>query len=194
MVSRRLQPATSASRWIDDECALRFAQGEQSALREIYEEYGRLVFSIGLAALRQQSDAEELTRQTFTEAWRSRESFEATKGSLRSWLLAITRNLVADRLRRLAQERELRRSSLVWESVTDPIVAVDRVVDRVLVAEELRKLPEQERTVVRLAFFEDLTQNQIAERTGLPLGTVKSHLRRGLGRLCGRWEGRGATP
>jgi RNA polymerase sigma-70 factor (ECF subfamily) len=101
--------------------------------------------------------------------------------------VGITRRQIADRFAARARDRDLAdRAGRVAEPVVgDPPADV---VDAVVVADEIEQLPTQQRAVVRLAFFADLTHQQISEATGLPLGTVKSHLRRGLARLRRRWE------
>jgi RNA polymerase sigma-70 factor (ECF subfamily) len=104
-----------------------------------------------------------------------------------SWLTGITRRQVAERFAARARDHDIanRTSRAVdrWRSGTD-----DQIVESVVVADELARLPTGQREVMTLAFFDDLTHQQIAARTGLPLGTVKSHLRRGLERLRRRWQ------
>ena len=112
---------------------------------------------------------------------------------LGGWLVGITRRQIADRLTERARERQV----VERVALARPCPAAslsDRAIDAIIVADEMSTLPPQQRTVLRLAFFDDLTHQQIAARTGLPLGTVKSHLRRGLERLRRRWEVDCATP
>jgi RNA polymerase sigma factor (sigma-70 family) len=175
------------------ELARRFRDGEPAALRAAYDRHGRVVFALALRALGTHHDAEDLTQQVFIRAWRARTTLDTTRGALGGWLVGITRRQIADRLTERARERQLvERVALAGPC---PAAALsERVVDAIIVADEMSTLPPQQRTVLRLAFFDDLTHQQIAARTGLPLGTVKSHLRRGLERLRRRWEVDGATP
>jgi RNA polymerase sigma-70 factor (ECF subfamily) len=127
-------------------------------------------------------------------AWLGRETFDPDRGSLLGWLLAIARRKVVDRLR--AATRENRIVDKVQARPERPSAAdtsPERVVDRLVVADELAKLPTEQKRVLELAFYDDLTHQQIAAVTSLPLGTVKSHLRRGMQRLKQRWEVDGVT-
>lgn len=172
--------------------AARFTTGDPAALREAYDLYGGLVYRVGLRCLPGHHDAEDLTQTVFVRAWRGRATFEAGRGSLGGWLLGIARRQLADRLAALSRERELAEAA----AASEPRVVEagpDRVIDRLVVADELNALSDEQRRVVRLAFFDDLTHTQIATVTGLPVGTVKSHLRRGLARLRQRWEVDGAA-
>jgi RNA polymerase sigma-70 factor (ECF subfamily) len=171
----------------------RFRAGDEIALREMYETYGGLVHSVGLACLASRHEAEDLTQATFVAAWRGRETYDPDRGTLAGWLLGIARRQAVDRLRALHRERSvaeavLRHAPPAYSQEPVP----DRVIDRILVLDELSQLSDEQRRVVELAFFDDLTHPQIAGLTGLPLGTVKSHLRRGLARLRRRWEVDGA--
>ena len=185
-------PALDAAK-PEAELARRFRDGDPAALRAAYDRHGRVVFALALRALGAHHDAEDLTQQVFIRAWRARTTLDTARGALGGWLVGITRRQIADRLTERARERQLvERVALAGPG---PAAALsERVIDAIIVADEMSTLPPQQRTVLRLAFFDDLTHQQIAARTGLPLGTVKSHLRRGLERLRRRWEVDGATP
>jgi len=166
---------------------LRFAAGDSAALRETYDRYSAAVYAIALRTLGAHHDAEDVTQQVFVRAWRGRGTFDPKRGTLGGWLVGITRRQVSDRLS--GRVRESRAADRAGRAVrNEPAPELDRVVDAVVVADELDKLAPQVRRVVRLAFFDDLTHQQIAAVTGLPLGTVKSHLRRGMDRLRRGWE------
>jgi RNA polymerase sigma factor (sigma-70 family) len=168
----------------------RFAAGDPSALREAFDRYGGSVYGVALRGLGVHHDAEDVTQQVFVRAWRGRSTFDPARGGLGGWLVGITRRQVADRL--AARFRELDVTDRAQRSgvAPSPEPAPDQaVVDAMVVAAELERLPTGMRTVLRMAFFDDLTHQQIAAVTGMPLGTVKSHLRRGLDRLRRSWEG-----
>ncbi|WP_300009135.1 sigma-70 family RNA polymerase sigma factor [Pseudonocardia sp.] len=178
----------------DGDLAGRFLAGEPAALRELYDLHARAVFGFALRCLRSHHDAEDVTQQVFVRAWRGRATFDPARGRLGQWLVGIARRQVADRLTARTRETDIMSRAARVEGRAVSRGVPDRVVEAVVVADELNRLPPQQRTVVRLAFFDDLTHQQIATLTGLPLGTVKSHLRRGLERLRRRWEVDGVAP
>jgi RNA polymerase sigma factor (sigma-70 family) len=191
------RPVTAAAQDMgppEDDLAVRFRAGDETALREAYDRYGRAVFHLATSTLVNRSDAEDVTQAAFVAAWMGRDTFDPTKGSLVGWLLGITRRKVVDRLRAVA--RETRAVETVRQLPEAPATGPDpdRVVDRLVVADELARLPADQRRMLELAFFDDLTHQQIATVTGVPLGTVKSHIRRGMASLKRRWEVDGAAP
>jgi RNA polymerase sigma-70 factor (ECF subfamily) len=178
----------------DDELAAAFAAGDEDALALAYERWASLVHGLAVRAVGP-DEAQDVTQQVFIGAWRSRDSFDPRTGTLPGWLVGITRHAVADALRRRAARWELAvepgSDSL---SASAPVAdTADLVPEQLLVRAEVARLDQPQRRIVELAFFDDLTHQQIADRTGLPLGTVKSHLRRTLARLRTRMEVEGAA-
>jgi RNA polymerase sigma factor (sigma-70 family) len=179
----------------EDELALaeRFRRGDETVLREVYDRYGGLVHRVGLACLTSHHEAEDVTQATFVAAWRGRATYDPGRGTLAGWLLGIARRQVIDRLRVIDRDHGIAAAVRRTERGYSEEPVPERVVDRLVLLDELRQLTAEQRRVVELAFFDDLTHVQIAGVTGLPLGTVKSHLRRGLARLRSRWEVDGAA-
>lgn len=175
----------------DARIAAEFKEGDERVLRVVYDRYGTLVYRIALATLGTVPDAEEVTQETFVSAWRGRRTFDPGRGTLASWLVGIARRRAVDQLRANARQS---RSSQAAQDVGAGATATspDGVVDRMVIADELSRLPAAQRQVLELAFYDDLTHAQIAMLTGLPLGTVKSNLRRGLMSLRRRGEVDGA--
>jgi RNA polymerase sigma-70 factor (ECF subfamily) len=163
-----------------------FAAGEAD-LKQAYDAHGSLVYAICRKALDEHA-AREVTQETFLSAWRGRDQFDPTKGTLAGWLVGITKRRIIDHLRSERRHAD-RRADEQIDSVdhtaeTDVVQAAERIV----LAEALRQLPERTRQIIELAYLQDLTHHDIAERTGVPLGTVKSDIRRGLLRIRDHME------
>ncbi|MDT0179914.1 sigma-70 family RNA polymerase sigma factor [Microbacterium sp. ARD31] len=173
-----------------DEAALadRFRQGDERALADVYRRWSPLIFTLALRSLGDRGDAEDVTQKVFVSAWTSRASYDPAKAKLSTWLVAIARRRIADTHEARAKVRALQ-EELVRVSGTDELVHSDvDLADRLLMADEVERLEPDARDVVRLAFYDDLTHQQISDRLGMPLGTVKSHIRRSLSRLRSRLE------
>jgi RNA polymerase sigma factor (sigma-70 family) len=176
----------------DAEVARRFAAGDERALALAYERWGGLVHGMAVRALGSSVDAEDVTQQVFVSAWTGRSGYRAEHGPLPAWLVGITRHRVADAFaRRRREERERLAAAATPERATTRFESGSD--DRVVLLDELARIGEPQRGIMELAFFHDLTHEQIAARTGLPLGTVKSHIRRTLVRLRTRLEVNGAA-
>lgn len=173
---------------VDDALSARFPTGDDDVLAEVYRRWSSLVYSVALRGVGSEADASDITQAVFVNAWRGRASYDQARGSLASWLLTITKRRIADHWKvRARQDKKL----FVVAATTDldPVEpAMDEVVDHLLLAAELDRLGEPQQRIMRLAFFDDLTHSQIAAELGLPLGTVKSHIRRSLERLRMRLE------
>ncbi|SEF15170.1 RNA polymerase sigma factor [Streptomyces sp. Ag109_O5-10] len=168
----------------DDDLALRFAAGDESGLEAVYRRWAPLVLSLARQSLCDGAEAEDVTQTVFLAAWRGRHGYRPGRGPLPAWLVGIARRKIADALSARTRRTDVA-AAAARESARspDPSYTQDTVLDRVDVTRELRRLPEAQRRVLCLAFYGDLTQTQIAHVTGWPLGTVKSHARRGLQRL-----------
>lgn len=164
-----------------------FQNGDENALAIMYERWASIVYSLALRSLGNVADAEDVTQHVFVAAWISRASFDPERAALTSWLMGITHNKIADAHERRARERR-DREALIQSIDHESVTWTNDIVDRMLLADELARLPEQPQQVMQLAFYDHLTHSQIAERLGMPLGTVKSHIRRSLDRLRDRLE------
>ncbi|GAA1566457.1 sigma-70 family RNA polymerase sigma factor [Streptomyces globosus] len=157
-------------------------------MEAVYRRWRPLVHALAQRSLGDEREAEDVTQQVFLAAWRGRHRYRPGPGGLGAWLTGITRHKVADALE--ARTRRARAAAAAARVAPDPgsgsgapRPVAEQAVDRLVVLGELSRLPSAQQRVVRLAFYGDLTQVQIADRTGLPLGTVKSHMRRALHQL-----------
>jgi RNA polymerase sigma-70 factor (ECF subfamily) len=171
----------------DNELASRLARGEDEALGLLYDRYGALANGVALRLLHDAHAAEDVVQEAFLQIWRRAGSFDARRGTLRSWLLSIVHNRAIDLHRRRAarpnvsshyEELELPDASDTWTEVRLRL-------RRETLARALACLSAEQRTVIELAFFGGYTHTEIADRLGLPLGTVKGRARLGLQRLRG---------
>ena len=172
----------------DADLAAGFADGDDLCLEESFRRWGSLIYTIAYRALDSSGDAEDITQQVFVGAWRGRTSYRESKGSLPGWLLGIARHRIADRQR--ARARDLRVVQAVTSEAnvqvkSQPLVTL---IDRLVLVEEIERLPHPRGTILRMAFWDGQSYSQIAERLQLPLGTVKSHARRALRQLRARLE------
>lgn len=188
------ESATVVQRFEDDGAlAAAFVSGDENALAEMYSRWSSLVYTLALRSLGNVSDAEDVTQRTFVAAWAGHAGFDPSRARLSTWLVGISKNKIADSHEARTRTRRLHQQ--IAEK-TPPAVVGDgsgALADRLLIADEIARLEPDARRVVHLAFYDDLTHRQISELLGLPLGTVKSHIRRSLDRMRARLEATNAT-
>lgn len=164
-----------------------FVNGDQAALAVLYKRWSPLVYSLALRSLRSVVEAEDVTQRVFIAAWRSRERYDESRSRFPTWLMGIARNKVFDAFEVAARDRR-DREALIAVLNTEALAWPDDIADRLLLEDEMARLPDQAQGVMKLAFYDQLSHSQISERLELPLGTVKSHIRRSLDRMRTRLE------
>lgn len=172
----------------DDRLALLFAQGDEKALEAAYRRWSPLVYTLAVRSLGDTSDAEDVTQKTFVAAWIGRSTFDPTRARLSAWLVGITKNKIADTHEARARIRRLHDQLAAVSSPGEWVREPHDFADTLVIADEIAQLEPDAQRVMRLAFYDDLTHNEISTRLGLPLGTVKSHIRRSLQRMRTRLE------
>jgi RNA polymerase sigma-70 factor (ECF subfamily) len=167
----------------DEKLVARLQRRDPQALGELYDRYGRLTYALILRVVRDAGIAEDLVQETFLRVWNRVQGFDAQKGSIGPWLLAVARNRAIDYLRS-AGGRE--RNALEFEETDHPALYTDMERDLLnsdqtrRVKQAMQKLSANQRQVIELAYFEGLSQTEMAEKMGQPLGTVKTWVRTAL--------------
>ena len=164
-----------------------FRAGDERALAEAYARWSALVYTLAVRSLGDTGEAEDVTQKVFIAAWRGRGGFDEARAPLPAWIVGIARHTIADAHEARARRRRVEQSLAEQAELINIDESAD-VAERLLLGEELGRLDPVPQRVMRLAFYEDLTHVQIADSLGLPLGTVKSHIRRSLTRLRTRLE------
>lgn len=190
--------ADRESSFQDRDLMRRIEQQDQSALAQLYERYGRPVYSLAYRVLQNAALAEEATQDTFMKVWKQSARWDSHKGALTSWLLTIARYTAIDRLRQ--EQRQTAPQMVSLDAIVSPeseegqpedVVMRDGVVLRSL----LNQIPQEQAQVIEMGFFQGLTHTELAEKLDQPLGTIKTRARLGLQKLRLLWselEGQGA--
>jgi RNA polymerase sigma factor (sigma-70 family) len=166
-----------------------FAAGDERALAWAYERWAGLVHGLACRALGAGADAEDVTQQVFVSAWTGRTRYKPDRGPFAAWLVGICRHRIADAFARRRREQQIAEAAGMVDATLPRDARFEAQADaRVVLMDELARISQPQRAIMELAFFADLTHEQIADRMNLPLGTVKSHIRRTLGRLRERLE------
>jgi RNA polymerase sigma-70 factor, ECF subfamily len=170
----------------DADLVVRLQHRDPQALAQLYDRYGRVTYSLILRVVRDTGVAEDLVQETFLRVWNRVQGFDAEKGSIGPWLLAVARNRAIDYLRSATGRQ---RNALEFEESEHPALYTDMERD-LLQADKARrvkaamqKLSPNQRQAIELAYFEGLSQTEMAERMGQPLGTVKTWVRTALKNL-----------
>jgi len=154
---------------------------DENALSAVYDRYSGMVFSVLVRILKDSQAAEEVLQDLFLQLWREAQRFDSSRGSLPAWLMVIARNRAISRLRGrnrralVETSEDLPTGYAPWLDNVEQEAARAEMVGKVKAA--MREMPREQRQVVELAYFEGMTQTEIAAHTGTPLGTVKTRMR-----------------
>jgi RNA polymerase sigma-70 factor (ECF subfamily) len=176
----------------DGELVARAAQGDERAIGLLYDRYGQVVQAVAYRIVGQRADAEEVVLEAFAQAWREAPRFEPGRGSVAGWLTMIARSRALDLVRSRSRRDRITAtaaadrpdtSPAMSEFRPDPVSSVDHDERRRQVRQALDTLSPPQRQAIELAYFEGLSQSEIAERLQEPLGTVKTRVRLGMQKL-----------
>jgi len=179
----------------DKQLAEQLAAGNTQALEQLYDRYGSLSYSLAVRLLGDAAKAEDVVQDVFLRLWNEAGQFDASRGSLRNWVLTSIRNRAIDYLRgRGAHERREREIPEHVEAVgggSDPWQEVAEALEQETVRRALQTLPPEQRQTIELAYFGGYSQREIADMIRVPLSTVKGRMRLGLEKLHSYLQGRG---
>lgn len=164
------------------------SDSNRDALAELYDRYGRRVFALAARILNDPVSSEEVTQDVFLSVWRRGNSYSAAKGKFTTWLFSIAHNRTIDELRKRRRDRNRQNDDIedhlnIESAEISPLENAVAQSEYAKVRDAMAELPVEQRQVVELSYFKGLTQAEIAERTGQPLGTVKTRMRLALKKL-----------
>jgi len=152
--------------------------GDQGAMAELYDRYSSVVYAVALRVLGDTMAAEDVLQEVFLQLWRNPSAFDAARGSLGAWLAVIARNRAIDALRKRKPETDI--EDLVVSVAPDLASEVDRSRAAEKVRGVLGSMPSAQRSALEMVYFQGLSHSEIADKTGEPLGTIKTRIRAGL--------------
>ena len=169
----------------DTELMHAVARGDESALAALYDRYHSILLGLLLRILHSRAEAEDVLQEVFLQIWQRAANFDETRGRAFTWMVTLARSRAIDRLRSLQSRQRADDTALrdAPESVGDASDDALHAEHRDIVRGALAEIPEEQRRALLLAYFEGLTQAEIAERLNQPLGTVKTRMRSGMGKL-----------
>jgi RNA polymerase sigma-70 factor, ECF subfamily len=171
---------------LDLECMERLRSGDPRALRELYDRYTSLLYPVALRIVGNPTDAEDAVQRCWVQAWQTAASYDPQRGPVAAWLLTMVRSRALD-LARSTGSRRRAEDAAEQEPPSappdDPADSAERRALRESITQAMRQLSTDQRQVLEIAYFEGLSQSEVATRLGAPLGTVKSWTRQGLERL-----------
>ena len=165
----------------------RIASGDRGAFEDLYRRYARSVFGLALRRLADRQRAEEAVQETFAAVWRSARTYRPERGAGASWIFAVARNAIVDRYR--ARNEDLSEPPDAPSAEAGPAERAEASWVAWRVHRALEDLPASERAVLELAYWSGMSQSEVADYLGVPLGTVKTRTRSGLARLASMLEG-----
>jgi RNA polymerase sigma-70 factor (ECF subfamily) len=179
----RLDGQSPAGQAADSDFQLlqRIRQGEEHALLLLYDRHSQLVYSIIIRVLRDEGVAEEIMQDIFLQLWRQTKLYDPSRGTLKTWIAVVARHRAVDQLRKRRQEVDIDDFDLAVGAKQEENASCMLFLDKIQA--EMCRMPESERLVLELAYFEGYTHSEISAKTGQPLGTVKSRIRAAVSRL-----------
>lgn len=161
------------------------ARGDEAALARLYDQYRVILFGLLVRILNSREEAEDVLQEVFLQVWRRAGDYDEQRGKPFTWLVTLTRSRAIDRLRALGSRQRLATSAAQEqpEEASDALKETYRSEQREIVQRALADLPEEQRRTLLLAYFEGLTQTEIAAKLNAPLGTVKTRMRSALTKL-----------
>jgi len=161
------------------------ARGDEGALARLYDRYRIILFSVIVRILNSREEAEDVLQEVFLQVWKRAKDFDQARGRPFTWLVTLSRSRAIDRIRQLGARQRLADSAAqnTPDAVSDAVADTLHSEQKEIVARALAALPEEQRRTLNLAYFDGLTQSEIAAQLGTPLGTVKTRMRSGMIKL-----------